>query len=202
MQTFAIIPAAGRSQRMGRPKLLLPWGAKSLIEHVIGTWRDSRVQRVVLVAHPHDAELAHVAASAGAEVVQPAVPPPDMKDSVLAALDHLSASRPAPTDAWLLAPGDVPGLTVATIDRMIDAYAAGLQAGLKGNCVWVPWCKGRRGHPALFPWSLAPEVAGLGEDEGLNALAIRHELQRVDALEDAISADLDTPEDYERWRKR
>lgn len=200
MQTFAIIPAAGRSQRMGRPKLLLPWGAQTLIEHVIGTWLASRVNRVVLVAHPQDSQLAQVAAAAGAEVVRPAVAPPDMKASVLAALEHLSASQPDPTDAWLLAPGDMPGLTAATIDRVVDAYTTVVQAGHKGDCVWVPWCNGRRGHPALFPWSLAPEVAGLGEDEGLNALLARHELQRVDTADDAISADVDTPEDYERWR--
>lgn len=202
MQTFAIIPAAGRSERMGRPKLLLPWGAQTLIEHVIRTWRASRVQRVVLVAHPKDGQLAQLAASAGAEVVQPTVPPPDMKASVLAALDHLSASQPEPSDAWLLAPGDMPGLTSATIDLVIATYCVSVQAGPSSAGVWVPWFNGRRGHPALFPWSLAPEVASLGKDEGLNALFTRHRVHRVDAAEDAISADIDTPEDYERWRAR
>jgi CTP:molybdopterin cytidylyltransferase MocA len=37
MQTFAIIPAAGRSVRMGQPKLLLPWGQTTLLEHVLAT---------------------------------------------------------------------------------------------------------------------------------------------------------------------
>ena len=36
MQTFAVIPAAGRSQRMRQPKLLLPWNHGTLIEHVLG----------------------------------------------------------------------------------------------------------------------------------------------------------------------
>ena len=31
----AIVPAAGRSQRMGRPKLLLPLGARPVVEHVL-----------------------------------------------------------------------------------------------------------------------------------------------------------------------
>ncbi len=29
----AIVTAAGRSARMGRPKALLPWGGRTLIEH-------------------------------------------------------------------------------------------------------------------------------------------------------------------------
>ena len=31
-RSFAIIPAAGRSVRMGRQKLLMPWGDATLIE--------------------------------------------------------------------------------------------------------------------------------------------------------------------------
>lgn len=200
MQAFAIIPAAGRSQRMGRPKLLLPWGTGTLIEHVIGIWKASQVQRIVLVAHPHDDQMAQLAANAGAEVVQPVVAPPDMKASVRAALDYLSPSEPELTDAWLLAPADMPGLTAAAINRLVDAYAGSWPQDGRGYRVWVASCQGRPGHPVLFPWSLAPEVSMLGVDEGLDVLVRRHPVERVEVGEDAVSADLDTPQDYERWR--
>ena len=62
MRSFAVIPAAGRSQRMGQPKLLLPWGRTTVIEHVLGVWRASRVTHTVIVVHPDDkflAELSH-----------------------------------------------------------------------------------------------------------------------------------------------
>src|SRR6476661_7000169 len=82
MQCFALIPAAGRSQRMGRPKLLLPWGNATLIEHVVTTWRASRVDHVITIHHPEDEDLANLCAKSGAFTVAPDSPPAEMKDSI------------------------------------------------------------------------------------------------------------------------
>ena len=38
---FALIPAAGKSTRMGRPKLALPLGEKTVLEHVIAALRQA-----------------------------------------------------------------------------------------------------------------------------------------------------------------
>ncbi len=199
MQTFAIIPAAGRSQRMGRPKLLLPWGAATIVECVIAAWRASRAARVLLVVHPEDRELAEVGRAAGAEVVVPEVPPGDMKASVLAALEYAKRYAPQSDDAWLVAPADMPGLSTAAIDAVIAAYERERAEG-DGNRLWVASHEGRRGHPALFPWSLAGEVGRLGENEGLDALLRRHAVALVEAGADALAGDLDTPQDYQRQK--
>jgi molybdenum cofactor cytidylyltransferase len=37
----AVILAAGRSTRMGQPKLLLPWGKTSVLGHLIGQWQSA-----------------------------------------------------------------------------------------------------------------------------------------------------------------
>jgi CTP:molybdopterin cytidylyltransferase MocA len=113
MQTFAVIPAAGRSLRMGQPKLLLPWRGSTVLENVLKTWSASRVGRVVLVVHPDDAEILRLGAAAGAHVVQPQTPPEEMKVSVQLALDYISHFEPTETDAWLLAPADMPTLATA-----------------------------------------------------------------------------------------
>ena len=60
MRTFAIIPAAGRSQRMGQPKLLLPWRNSTIIEHVLAAWRASQVSHMLMVVHPADRQLAEI----------------------------------------------------------------------------------------------------------------------------------------------
>src|SRR4051794_4581922 len=127
MQSFGIVPAAGRSSRMGTPKLLLPWANGTLIEGVLQAWRASRVTCVVAVVHPEDHELARACAGAGAEVVQPSTPPPDMKASVRAALAHLQKLKPNPEDAWLVAPADIPGITAERINAMIAAYESDLR---------------------------------------------------------------------------
>ncbi len=36
---FALIPAAGKSARMGRPKLTLPLGGRTVLEHVVTALR-------------------------------------------------------------------------------------------------------------------------------------------------------------------
>ena len=87
---FAIVPAAGRSVRMGEPKLLLPWGETTIIESVLAAWRASRVARIVVVVHPEDTRLAELCRAASAMVIQPEIPPPDMKASVCHALAWLA----------------------------------------------------------------------------------------------------------------
>jgi molybdenum cofactor cytidylyltransferase len=202
MQTFAVIPAAGRSQRMGEPKLLMPWGRATLIEHVLDAWRASRVDHLVLVVHPQDDRLAELGAARGAFVVRPTLPPEEMKISVRIALVRIwRAFRPQPTDAWLMAPADMPTLSPAVVERLIDAYQASL-ADAPPPTIWVPVCQGRRGHPVLFPWSMVRDVERLGDDEGINALLARHPVATIEAEAAQILDDLDTPEDYRRLRQR
>lgn len=197
MQTFAVIPAAGRSQRMGKPKLLLPWADSTVIEHLLAAWRASAVDRVVVVVHPDDAQLAEISRRCGATVVQPQTPPAEMKQSVQIALAHIDAeSHPSQTDAWLLAPADMPTLARSTIDRLVEAYRA------EPPAIWAPVADERRGHPVLFPWSLAAEVARLGADEGVNVLLARHPVHTIRAEAASILEDLDTPEQYEQLRRR
>jgi molybdenum cofactor cytidylyltransferase len=56
-RSFAIVPAAGRSARMGAPKLLLPLGDRPVIDWVLAAWTASRVTRTVVVVRADDAPL-------------------------------------------------------------------------------------------------------------------------------------------------
>jgi molybdenum cofactor cytidylyltransferase len=197
MRSFAVIPAAGRSRRMGQPKLLLPWENTTVIEHTLAAWRASRVDVVVVVVHPDDRELAKRCRHAGATVVVPPQPPPEMKDSVACALEYLRGQQsPQSEDVWLLAPADVPRLSAAIVDRLLDEQA---RTGNRTE-ILVPVHDGRRGHPVLFPWPLADEVARLAEQEGVNALLDRHAVREVDCGPAGVPGDLDTPDDYRRLR--
>jgi molybdenum cofactor cytidylyltransferase len=197
---FAIIPAAGSSTRMGAPKLLLPMDGGTMIEKTLAAWKASRVDKIVVVVRAEDQELAAVCRSHGAEVVIPSAAPPEMKDSVQYGLRHIETNfAPTKDDAWLLAPADIPGLS----PRIIKVLAAAFQSGEKS--ILVPTLVGKRGHPVLFPWTLASEVFSLRADEGLNVLRQRHESREVpcDSVEPAGETafrDIDTPEDYQRLR--
>ena len=45
----AIILAAGESKRMGRPKLSMPFGGKTIIEQTINNYLDSKASEIIVV---------------------------------------------------------------------------------------------------------------------------------------------------------
>ena len=198
-RTFAIIPAAGHSTRMGTPKLLLPLQGRPLILHTIEAWRRSRIDQVVVVVRPGDTGLAEVVCSANAVLVVPESPPPDMKASIRAALVRIERDlAPQAQDAFLVAPADMPRLSPLVIDRLMDQHFSSDQAS-----ILVPTIAGRCGHPVLFPWPCADDVHRLPADAGLNTL-VEQSTPRLIPCEDLIStgeypfADIDTPEDFRR----
>ena len=176
---------------MGQDKLLLPWRGKSIIEHVLAAWRSSRVDHVIMVVRPGDERLAELGRKAEVDVVLPAIPPAEMRESVSIALRHIrGVYQPRPTDAWLVAPADLPQLHSEVIDRVLAAYDAERPATL------VAATGGRRGHPVLFPWSRAAEVEGLAAGHGINSLTLSG--VEVDVEDPRIHHDLDTPADFRR----
>ena len=202
MQSIAILPAAGRSMRVGRPKLLLPWGRTTLVEHVLATWRASQVEHVIVVTHPDDQELADICNAAGADVVRAEHPPADMKASVRLGLAYARQKyQPCPDDAWLLAPADMPLIETVVIDELLRQHAT---APAK---VHIPTFDGRRGHPIVLPWNLASEVLGteanagalpLPEGRGIDALLALAPSVEVAVTSSGILEDVDTRQDYER----
>jgi molybdenum cofactor cytidylyltransferase len=193
----AVIPAAGLSVRMGRPKLILPVGGVLLIARVVAAFRDGGAERVVVVSAPADtpgaSEIARTARDEGAEVVVAPSPPADMRASVELGLEFLD--RGSVPSAVLLAPGDSPGLHRSIVARVIR-YATE-----SPERIVVPRHGGRSGHPILLPWELAKAIPSLPAGVGVNAMLAAHP-ERVEAFDvddPGILADLDTLEDYRRW---
>lgn len=192
-RSFAIVPAAGNSTRMGQAKLLLPWRGRTVIEHTLAAWSAGGVSRTVVVTRPDDVSLAQVARQSGAEVFSPTIAPPEMKDSIRIALEEIArVHRPTEFDAWLLAPADMPWLSAEVIRELLTAHQPSTPR------ILVPMQDSQRGHPVLFPWPLASQVAALAPHEGVNALLDRHSWTAIPVTTGLIHGDLDSPEDYER----
>jgi molybdenum cofactor cytidylyltransferase len=191
MRSFAVLPAAGASSRMGAQKLLLPWRGQTIIEHVLAAWSRSAVDRVIVVVRHADVELRRACEKFSVDVLPLGERPPDMKASARSALEHIRrAYAPEAHDAWLLAPADLPRLEAGAIDAVLAAYDP-----LQPTIV-VPAFVGRRGHPTLFPWSLAERVDRLSAHEGLNALLPGARVREVPWSDESILRDVDTPADY------
>src|SRR6266851_5438031 len=141
---IALIPAAGHSMRMGRPKLALPLGDRTVLECVVQTLKAASVSDVVVVLGPHVSELVSLAEGAGAHPVMLAESTPDMRTTVQRGLDWIEQTiQPKPGDAWLLVPADHPAMDVDAIRNLIAEYQK------QSRCsIAVPTFAGKRGHPA------------------------------------------------------
>jgi molybdenum cofactor cytidylyltransferase len=195
----AIVPAAGRSQRMGQPKLLLPLGGRRVLEHVLAALARSAVDAIVVGVAPGAGELRAVAHSFGVEVAELVEPTADMRETVARAMDHAEARwGRSQLDAMLLALADQPTIVPAVIDDLIARFRGSRMS------ICIPTYNGRRGHPVLFDWRIARGIHNLAAGVGLNTLVARHagEVEECPQRDASVLDDMDTPSDYDRLRRR
>ena len=189
---FAVIPAAGRSTRMGRPKLAIPFAGRTVLEHVILSLRKGGVQRVVVVTGPHAPELIPLADAAGAGVLAIADSTPDMRTTVEHGLRWLQEHQsPQGADAFFLAPGDHPAFDASLVHRLCGAYFAA------HSSIVVPVHAGQRGHPVLIAWRHVAGILAMAPHRGVNAY-LRENSEQIHELETderGVLFNLDSPED-------
>jgi molybdenum cofactor cytidylyltransferase len=196
-RVFALIPAAGKSIRMGRPKLALSLGDRTVLECVIATLHSAGIGDILVVLGPHVAALTEKARAAGAEALVLAHETPDMRATVEQGLTWLESNRkPRPPDFFLLLPADHPTLDVDVIRSLLQAQAHHPDATLL-----VPTFAGQRGHPTLIGWSHVGGIRQLPPDQGLNAYLRSKPVREVSVHNAEVLHDLDTPEDYERLQR-
>jgi molybdenum cofactor cytidylyltransferase len=186
----ALVLAAGRSARLGRPKQLLPLGGRPLLQHVVDA-----------AAAAAPAELVVVLGHAAAEVAAAIALPPGARTVVSARhgegqsaslADGLAALAPA-TVAALVLLGDQPTVSPGAIRAVAAAFR------LDGPPIVRARYGGRPGHPVLLARRVWPELRADGGDRGARDLIARRPdwVLAVD-LPGAPPPDLDTWEDYER----
>ena len=62
----AIILAAGQSRRMGQPKMLLPWGKTTVVEHVISVFAAADIESILVVTGGAHEQVEHAIANSRA----------------------------------------------------------------------------------------------------------------------------------------
>jgi molybdenum cofactor cytidylyltransferase len=191
---LAVVPAAGKSTRMGRPKLILPFGGKTILGQTLEALRHSVVEHTVVVTGPDSAQLAPIVRAAGAEVLALAAETPDMRATLEKGLEFLQSKyRPAAHDWLVVTPADHPLIGSDTVSHLVVAISRS-----SNRTIAVPTFRGKRGHPLLLVWRHVEEIRGLPEGVGLDAYLRQHDesVLEVPVASAGIGCDVDTPEEY------
>jgi molybdenum cofactor cytidylyltransferase len=187
MKTGAVVLAAGESKRMGKQKLLLPWGEKTMIEEVIGHLLESKVHEILVVL---GADSPRVEKKIKPLPVKTTVNP-YYKKGMLSSVQWGFKKTEKDVQGVLVCLGDQPLIPFSVIDRILDSY----EESKKG--IIIPVYKKKRGHPVLIDAQYRKEVETLDSNIGLRALMRRHpqDIFEVDVDTPGILKDIDTKTD-------
>jgi molybdenum cofactor cytidylyltransferase len=183
---IAILPAAGASRRMGRPKLLLPFRGGTVVGALVQALRLGGVSGIVLVTAPDDEALRAWAAAAAVRTAVNPDPERGMLSSIQAGIALISLA--SNTEPLLVCPADLPALRAETVAAVLAAAGA--------SPLTVATHRGRRGHPLVIAPALIPEIGTLHAGVGLRELLDRHPVREVEVDDPGAVHDVDTPEEY------
>jgi molybdenum cofactor cytidylyltransferase len=184
----AIVLAAGLSKRMGRFKLLLPWGERTVIGQVVAALESARFSQIVVVTGHRAGEVeAALAGTAARMAFNPDYASGEMLSSIQAGLRAVGEC----VEAALLCLGDQPQIETATVQAVL---AAGQES--EWERIVIPSYRMRGGHPILLPAWLWPEIIACAGTLRDVMAAHRDQTHYVAVDTPTVLADLDTPEEY------
>ncbi len=184
----AVVLAAGKSSRMGRNKLLIPFAdGRPIIVHVVDAALAAGLDPVVVVTGHEADKVRGVLADRAVCFAHN----PRHAEGMAGSLKTGIAALPAATRAVMVCLGDMPGVSANHIRRISDAFADDDVAA-----ICAPIRNGRRGHPVLLARRFFPEIAEMPEDIGLRHVLSAHgdRVREVPMDDDAVLTDLDTEE--------
>jgi molybdenum cofactor cytidylyltransferase len=190
-QIAAVVLAAGRSQRMGQPKMLLPWGDTTVIGQVVRTLAQAGVGEIVVVT---GGARRQVEAALQDHPVRLVYNPRYEEDQMALSLEVGLASLPAGMEAALVTLGDQPQMQQKVISQVVRAYQEN-----RAPLVF-PSYQMHRGHPWIIARSLWGELLDREPPQTLRDFLRPHEnlIRYVAVQDDSILRDLDTPADYQK----
>jgi molybdenum cofactor cytidylyltransferase len=187
LEVHALLLAAGRSRRMGGPnKLLALFDGTPLARRTAEALGASGAAALHVVVGHQAGELRSALAGLDARIVEN----PEFETGLASSLKAGIAALPENAAGALVALADMPGVTAAVYDRLIEAFRRS-----DGEAIVRATHAGKRGNPVILPRALFAEVARLEGDTGARHLVEASELPVIDVeIGAAASLDVDTPE--------
>lgn len=194
MTVAGVLLAAGKSQRMGRPKALLPYRGTTLLQHAAHTLCETACSPRIVVVSP-EVEEKSCWSRDEVDVAVVVNPDPDrgLASSLHAALSAIEAHEAeagAPVEGILITLVDQPLITPGHLNAVL---AAGTATGLAATSWPTAF-----GPPAFLHRSYFSSLKGLRGDEGAKTI-LRAERARLELVDfPGAALDVDDPEAYER----
>ncbi len=198
----AIVLAAGESRRMGQPKMLLPWGSRTVLGQVIVTLREAGLEDCLVITGRFRELVDQQASDLGASTVyNPNYASGEMLSSIQIGLralqDRINTARMSlEPNAALIVLGDQPQIQQRTVELVLDEYRR------TPSALIVPSFNMHRGHPWLIANTLWDEFLHLQAPETPRDFLGRQS-DRIHYLPletSTILQDIDTPDDYLKSR--
>ncbi|CAN5579490.1 hypothetical protein BH11BAC3_BH11BAC3_21810 [soil metagenome] len=190
-----VLLAAGASSRMGRPKQLLMYQGKTLLDHSITSAKKSRAKKIVLVIGANEDAIIKSVTSHGITIVKNEYWEQGMSSSIKAGLQNLLTEDPAIESVIFMA-CDQPFVTAVLLNKLIDTHEQiqkPIVASSYGNSA---------GIPALFDKTIFASLMTLTGDKGAKKIISQHP-DLVHTIEFAEgNSDIDTISDYEQLLKQ
>jgi molybdenum cofactor cytidylyltransferase len=193
-----VILAAGKSLRMQRPKLLLPWGQTTVLGRLISTWQLLAARQVAVVLDGSQLHVLQELDRLNFDLSN-RIPNPRPESGMW------SSIRCAATwQGWapglshvVIALGDQPQIQLETLRELLKFGAANPAK------ICQPSFAGRLRHPILLPTSAFARIQSDPARDMKDFLAARAaECAGFDVADPGLALDLDTPEDYEALQAR
>ncbi len=187
----AIILAAGQSKRMGQPKMLLPWGRLTVIEHVITTFVNAGLEDIVVVTGGAQEQVEQTIEG---YPVQKTHNKDYATGEMLSSLQQGLKALSNQVQAALIGLGDQPQIQEKSIRLICESYRDSRSSLL------VPSFQMRRGHPWLIARPFWKEILALRPPQSPRDFLNKHasEILYVNVSTSSVLADLDTPDDYQK----
>jgi molybdenum cofactor cytidylyltransferase len=189
----AVVLAAGRSRRMGRPKMTLSWGNTTVIGQVVSVLLVAGVEDVVVVT---GGDRDGVETALSELPVRTVFNPNYVNGEMMLTLQFGLAALKEKTDTALVVLGDQPQIEARIVQSVIAAHLDGRHS------IVVPSHQMRRGHPWLVDRILWKAILDLSPPATMRTFLHHHvaDIHYVNVDTPTILLDLDTQQDYERYK--
>ncbi|MBK7455621.1 MAG: nucleotidyltransferase family protein [Anaerolineales bacterium] len=188
----AIILAAGESKRMGEPKMLMPWGKSTVLQTVISTFQAASVKDILVVTGGAHQQVEALIGKTVETVFNENYQPGEMLSSIQLGL----SVKMREASAALICLGDQPQVEERSVRQICNAFLA------QKSQIVVPSYQMQRGHPWLVARPLWDELIAMKAPKTPRDFLTKHSraIHYVVVDTSNILADLDTPEDYLKYK--